>query len=306
VDLTDVEPAESGIANAPDPQVVVSTSRTTEVGGIPVHRALPRQGRRMVGAWCFLDRFGPVETTTERAMTVGPHPHMGLHTVTWLLSGQVEHTDSLGSRQVIRPGQLNLMTAGHGIAHAEDSRGQTGGSLDGVQLWIAQPESTRDGPSRFSHHDELPEVNIDSAIGTVLVGAFAGTTSPAHVDSPIVGVDITLTESAELPLERSFEHGIVVCSGPLSVEGVAMGPNQFAFIPTGRETTHLEVLDKCRILLVGGEPFGTEVLMWWNFVARTRGELDEAYSEWNSQSARFGQVDSNLERIPAPTPFWAH
>src|SRR5664280_2273075 len=116
------------------PVLAISESQPTTVGGLPVHRSLPRHERRMVGAWCFLDRFGPIDVTPERTMTVGPHPHIGLHTVTWLLQGEVLHSDSLGNQQPIRPGQLNLMTAGGGIAHAEDAR-ERSRTLDGVQLW---------------------------------------------------------------------------------------------------------------------------------------------------------------------------
>ena len=158
----------------------VSDSHVADVGGLPVHRALPQRGRRMVGAWCFLDRFGPIDVTPRRTMTVGPHPHIGLHTVTWLLSGQVLHSDSLGNQQPIRPGQLNLMTSGRGIAHAEDGRGEPRGLMDGVQLWVAQPESTRHDPPTFAHHAALPVVDVRAARATVLLGEFAGE-APLHL-----------------------------------------------------------------------------------------------------------------------------
>ena len=132
-------------------EIELSDGKQTEVGGLPIHRALPRHGRRMVGPWCFLDRFGPIDPASPSRMAVGPHPHMGLHTVTWLIAGEVEHSDSLGNRQIIRPGQLNLMSAGHGITHAEDARQQLTGDMDGVQLWVAQPESTRHGSPSFAH-----------------------------------------------------------------------------------------------------------------------------------------------------------
>ena len=140
--------------------LTISDSHVTDVGGLPVHRALPQRGRRTVGAWCFLDRFGPVDVTPHQTMAVGPHPHIGLHTVTWLLSGQVVHSDSLGNQQPIRPGQLNLMTSGQGIAHAEDGRRAPDARMDGVQLWVAQPEATRHDPPSFAHHAELPVVDL--------------------------------------------------------------------------------------------------------------------------------------------------
>ncbi len=137
-----------------------------------------------------LDRFGPLDVTAERTMIVGPHPHIGLHTVTWLLRGEVLHSDSLGNQQPIRPGQLNLMTSGRGIAHAEDARGRASGPMDGVQLWVAQREDTRHGPPAFAHHADLPGVDLDHGTATILIGEFAGSRSPAIVDSPLVGVDI--------------------------------------------------------------------------------------------------------------------
>jgi redox-sensitive bicupin YhaK (pirin superfamily) len=154
-----------------DPAVVELTdAKPTEVGGIPIHRALPRHGRRTVGAWCFLDRLGPIDPSSPSRMAVGPHPHIGLHTVTWLLQGEVAHSDSLENRQLIRPGQLNLMSAGHGISHAEDARLQPTGALDGVQLWVAQSESTRHTSPSFVHLDVLPEINIENASATILIG----------------------------------------------------------------------------------------------------------------------------------------
>jgi quercetin 2,3-dioxygenase len=287
------------------PVCEVSDSRKTVVGGIPVERSLPRHGRRMVGAWCFLDRFGPVDVTPRRTMTVGPHPHIGLHTVTWLLKGEVKHSDSLGNRQVIRPGQLNLMTAGKGIAHAEDSRAQSQGVLNGVQLWIAQPETTRHGPSSFAHHEDLPKVGLGSSEAIVLLGSFEGVRSPAIVDSPLVGVDITASGSLEIELIRAFEYGIAVLAGELTVAGDAVHANQFVYLGTGWDVIRIEAGPATRLLLLGGEPFGTEVLMWWNFVARERAELEVAYADWVSRSERFGEVTSTLERIDAPPPYWA-
>ena len=180
-----------------------------DVGGLSVHRALPRHGRRTVGAWCFLDRFGPVDAA-HTTMTVGPHPHIGLHTVTWLVSGEVVHTDSLGSHQTIHPGQLNLMTAGGGVAHAEDARVQHHGALDGLQLWVAQPESTRHGAAAFAHHEDLPVVDLGTGTATVLIGELDTVRSPAVIDSPLLGAEIVAHGSVHLPLLESFEYGIAV------------------------------------------------------------------------------------------------
>jgi redox-sensitive bicupin YhaK (pirin superfamily) len=284
--------------------LTVSDSRVTDVGGLPVHRALPQPGRRTVGAWCFLDRFGPIDVTLPHVMTVGPHPHIGLHTVTWLLSGQVLHSDSLGNQQPIRPGQLNLMTAGNGIAHAEDGRGQPPGRMDGVQLWVAQPEATRHGPPSFAHHAELPVVDLRRATATVLAGEFAGARSPARTDSPLVGVDIAGSGRHDLPLEVSFEHAIAVLHGGARLGDSVATPNQLMYIAAGRDGVHLDLMDTSRVLLLGGHPFTEEILMWWNFVARDRSELEQASTQWGASAERFGLVASTLDRIAAPRPFW--
>ncbi|HVA08023.1 MAG TPA: pirin family protein [Acidimicrobiales bacterium] len=298
--------AEDVAQDSPDQGLGVDvwTGRVTDVGGIPVHRALPRRGRRMVGAWCFLDRFGPVGVLPDRTMTVGPHPHIGLHTVTWLLDGEVEHSDSFGNRQMIRRGELNLMTAGNGIAHAEDARAQRGGSLNGVQLWVAQPEATRHGPSAFAHHAELPDVELGSGRATVLLGQLGGLRSPVSVDSPLVGVDITAAGAVEIPVETTFEHGVAVLSGELTVAGTAVDTNQFVYLGTDRASINIDFGPGARVLLLGGEPFESEVLMWWNFVARDRAELERARDDWTSNSGRFGHVDSTLATIAAPRPYW--
>jgi quercetin 2,3-dioxygenase len=284
--------------------LTVSHSHLAEVGGLPVHRALPRRERRMVGAWCFLDRFGPLEVTPHHTMTVGPHPHIGLHTVTWLLSGQVLHSDSLGNEQLIRPGQLNLMTAGGGIAHAEDARDQTGRRMDGIQFWVAQSEATRHGPSSFAHHEDLPVVDVRSGTGTVLVGDFAGARSPAAVDSPLVGVDISGSGRLDVPMDPGFEYAVVVLHGGGRLHDVDVEPNQLVYLGTGRDGVQIDLAAPSRLLLLGGAPFPEEILMWWNFVARDRAELERAYADWESSDARFGPVASGLERIGAPRPFW--
>jgi len=284
--------------------LTVSDSRITDVGDLPVHRALPQRGRRTVGAWCFLDRFGPADVTPQQTMKVGPHPHIGLHTVTWLLSGQVLHSDSLGNEQPIRPGQLNLMTAGQGIAHAEDGRGQPPGPMDGVQLWVAQPEATRRDPPSFAHHADLPVVDLGPARATVLLGAFGGALSPARTDSPLVGADIAGSGRVDLPLEASFEHAVAVLHGGARLGDSVAGPNQLMYIGAGRDGVDLNLMEGSRVLLLGGRPFTEEILMWWNFVARDRSEMEQAYAEWGASTARFGTVASTLDRIAAPRPFW--
>jgi len=283
---------------------ILLESHLAEVGGLPVFRALPQRGRRMVGAWCLLDRFGPINVTPQRTMTVGPHPHIGLHTVTWLLAGQVLHSDSLGTQQPIRPAQLNLMTAGAGVVHAEDSRGQAGGVLDGVQLWVAQPEATRHDPASFAHHSVLPVVDLGTALATVLIGTFDAAFSPAPVDSPLVGVDITGGGMVHLPLDPTFEHGIFVLHGAPRIAGSEASPNQLVYVGTGRAAVALDLGDGARVLLLGGRPFDEPIFMWWNFIARDRSEIAMAYADWQFKGRRFAPVASTLDRIEAPRPNW--
>ena len=287
-----------------DPVVEVTPSRTATVGGEPVRRALPRRTQRTVGAWCFLDHFGPTTVTPERATRIGPHPHLGLHTVTWLLDGELVHTDSLGSEQPIRPGQLNLMTAGRGVAHAEDGRGLASPAIHGVQLWVAQPDRTRDGPAAFEHHGELPGLELTNGEARVLVGTVGGVTSPARRDTDLMGADLAIVGSVDLPVDPAHEHGLVVLSGHVLVDGTRVASDELAYLGMGRHELHLDSDEPTRALLLGGEPFGQDILMWWNFVARGRDEIELAYRDWQAGSDRFGPVASTLPRIDAPRPTW--
>jgi quercetin 2,3-dioxygenase len=277
--------------------------RHTHVGGLPVARVLPTKGRRTVGAWCFVDLAGPADAEQPDPMEVGPHPHIGLSTVTWLLEGEALHTDSLGTEQLIRPGQLNLMTAGHGIAHAELAARPP---FRGVQLWVAQPEATRHGASTFEHHDQLPEIELDRAHGMVFLGSAADVTSPARTDSPLVGVDLTLRRGRSVvPLSSVAEHAVVPLDGEVKVGAEVVGTGWLALVPAGLDELALEAGESgARTLVLGGEPLGEQIAMWWNFVARDRDELTAAWREWRDRTDRFGAVPSQLERIEAPRPPW--
>jgi len=306
VTYDDTPPTEEGARPHPVPEVEVTAAREATVGALTVRRALPRRGRRAVGAWCFADLMGPAAVTEDAGIDVGPHPHIGLQTVTWLISGESLHRDSLGSEQVIRPGQLNLMTAGNGVAHSEEATGRYRGDLHGVQLWIAQPESSRHGAPAFEHHAELPSVESPAAVATVLVGEFAGAASPARHDTALVGVDLVLRQGTdEWPASPDFEYAVVVVDGTVSVDGTAIDAGQLGYLGRGRDTIRIDRTGSARALLIGGTPLEEPILMWWNFVARTRDEIDDAYAAWQSRSDRFGTVASPLERIPAPAPMWA-
>jgi redox-sensitive bicupin YhaK (pirin superfamily) len=294
-------------AGASGPTVEITPSRTAEVGGHQVRRALPGRRRRTVGAWCFADHAVPSSSPLE----VGPHPHIGLQTVTWLVTGEVRHTDSLGSDQVIRPGQLNLMTAGRGIAHAEQTAAGHRGLNHAIQLWVAQPESTRHGDPAFEHHGELPRVDLSTGTATVLVGTWSGATSPARHDTELVGVELTIGHGdALVPLDPSFEHAVVVLEGAALHDGQRGEPGALAYLGLGRDELTISSADgdasgTARAMLLGGVPFPETVSMWWNYVARTHAEIERANDDWRAGSDRFGPVDSPLPLVPAPTPPWA-
>src|SRR4051794_4842502 len=288
-------------ASVDPPVVEVTDGREAVVGTTTVRRVLPRRTRRTVGAWCFADHMGPEQVTETAGLDIGPHPHMGLHTVTWLVEGAVLHRDSLGSGQLIRPGQLNLMTAGAGIAHAEEHVRTYRGTMHGVQLWVAQPTATRNGPAAFAHHAELPQAEIDGVVATVLVGEVADVASPARQDTPLVGADLVVRAGVTTwPLRSDFEHALVVLDGEVAVGEHVVRPGQLGYLGLGRDSVDLAALSTSRVLLLGGVPFGEKLAMWWNFVARTKEELAQARTQWATYDERFGEVASTLPRITAP------
>jgi redox-sensitive bicupin YhaK (pirin superfamily) len=283
------------------PGLELTGSRDARVGDMPVRRLLPLRLRRSVGGWCFVDHYGPMSVDGAAGMQVPPHPHIGLQTVTWLLSGNVLHRDSLGSEQMIRPGQLNLMTAGRGIAHAEQSPAEHDPRLHGVQLWVALPESSRRTGAAFEHHPQLPETRINGLTITVFMGSLAGAESPARTFSEIVGAEIAAdwNASAGIPLAPAHEHVIFVAAGSAEVEGAVLRPGQLLYLGTGRDQASVAAAAGSRLFLLGGVPLGESLLMWWNFVARTPEEIAAAVAAW--RSGRFGTVGGYVgDPLPAP------
>lgn len=282
----------------------VIAGRTAQVGGLDIVRVLPTRGRRTVGAWCFVDLMGPDDAIRPDPMEVGPHPHIGLSTVTWLLEGEAVHHDSLGTEQSLLPGQLNLMTAGNGIAHAELS--QPNERFRGVQLWVAQPDATRFGDNAFEHHAELPEIDLGGAVGRLLVGELLGGVSPARADTPLVGLEVTGGGGiADIPLDPSFEHCVVPLDGEVAVGEQVAGLGDIVLLGTEVDDVRVDAADGDRWLLLGGEPLEDDIRMWWNFVARTQEEITEAYESWQARDTdRFGDVPAPLDRIEAPRPPW--
>ena len=299
-------PAEPSTASIEEAHAAleVFTSRTAVVGSFTVRRALPRPGHSTVGAWCFADHMGPATVTVGEGLDVGPHPHMGLQTVTWLIHGEGLHRDSLGSEQLLTPGQLNLMTAGTGVSHSEEATGRYAGTLAGIQLWIAQPEATRHEPAAFEHHSELPRLDLTDATATVLLGALDGVESPARRDSELLGADLSLRATTVVPLDPSFEHGLIVLEGAIRVDEHLLIPGHLGYLGIGRDQLVLETTERARVILLGGAPFDERIEMWWNFVGRSQAELGDAYRSWRTDDGRFGMVASPLNRIAAPTPTW--
>jgi redox-sensitive bicupin YhaK (pirin superfamily) len=290
--------------------IEVREGRTTNIGDMGILRVLPTKNRRTVGPWCFVDLMQATDVDRPPPLEIGPHPHIGLSTVTWLFSGSALHSDSLGTEQLIRPGQLNLMTAGHGIAHAEEgvdteSTWEGTGTM-GVQMWLAQPEATRHGSSGFQHLAELPETELDGGRARVLIGELGDARSPAEFAHPTIGLDVTLHGPTVLATDPTFEHGVVPIDRPMRVEQEIVEPGSLAIVPPGRDHLSIDARSApARLMLLGGAPLGDRVKMWWNFVARTTDELTEAWSDWQvGNDDRFGPVPSGLERMEAPTPPW--
>ena len=294
--------AESAV-DCDGPRTLLLEAREVPLGGVRamhVRRALPQRDLPMIGAWCFLDRFGPDPTR----MRVEPHPHIGLQTVTWPLIGEVRHRDTVGSDVVLRRGQLNLMTSGEGIAHSEYSVGEEPIPLDALQLWVALPESRRHGEPAFEQHLRLPTVDLGSgAAATVVMGAFGGVASPAAAYTPIAGVEIFIPAGVDvsLPLETDWEYGIVGVAGEVVVEGVAVARDHLLYLGIHRSEVSVRADADATIFVLGGEPFEDEIVMWWNFVGRSHDEIVEAREAWEADSPRFGHVVGHGdERIPAP------
>lgn len=292
----------------PGPLIERYPAREVPLGGVRgvyVERVLPQRDLPTVGAWCFLDRFGsPTVTTTGAPPDIDPHPHIGLQTVTWPLEGEIRHRDSVGSDVRIEPGQLNLMTSGRGIAHSEYAvPGAPAGH--GLQLWIALPGGSTGVAPHFEQHRKLPVYEAPGLRAVVLIGTLAGVTSPARAYTPIVGADIRLAPGADvrLPLDSASEHALLAVDGEFTAAGTELAPGPLLYLGTGRDELILRAERGAHLLLIGGEPFDEELVMWWNFVGRSHEEIEQARTDWeNRDESRFGPVPGHptAQRIPAP------
>ncbi|MEV6765748.1 pirin family protein [Streptomyces sp. NPDC051105] len=288
------------------PRVDVLSAREVPLGGpraLLVRRTLPQRARTLIGAWCFADHYGPVDVTTAGGMDVAPHPHTGLQTVSWLFSGEIEHRDSLGTHALIRPGEMNLMTGGHGIAHSEVSTPGTT-VLHGVQLWVALPGQHRAADRDFQHHVPEP-VRVDGAEIRVFLGSLAGGASPVRSFTPLLGAEVVLEPRATVTLTVApdFEHGLLVDSGDVRLIDTVLRPAELGYVPCGAGTLTLvnESDGPARTILLGGPPFEEEIVMWWNFIGRSHDDIVRARADWEASSDRFGTVDGYPgRRLPAP------
>ena len=276
-------------------------SHVSDVGGLPIRRALPTRQRRCVGAWCFFDHAGPA-SLRGRGMNVAPHPHTGLSTFSWMIEGEILHRDSLGSEQVLRPGQVNLMTAGRGIAHSEESLSER---LHLAQLWIALPDEQRFREPSFEHFPVLPRIEREGFTLTLLTGELLGELSPVPTFTPLLGVDVACLRAAhtELPLETRFEHGLMLLEGEADVNGQHMKPGSLLYLEPGLASLSMATDAPARLLLLGGEPWPVPPLLWWNFVGRTREEIAQFTAEWNGLGGHFEGVEVRGyagERLTAP------
>ena len=261
--------------------------------GLAVRRTIPTRRRTLIGGWCFLDHYGPQEVTSGKGMQVGPHPHTGLQTASWLFSGAIEHRDSAGNVAVIRPGELNLMTAGRGISHSERSVTDSE-MLHGVQLWIALPNASRFAEPTFEHH--VPDV-VTFAGGTcrVFLGDLLGVTSPVVTYSPLVGAELVLEAGAmcELAVNALHEHGLLVDQGSVELNGENIPVDHLGYVQPGHTVLTIQAKEDARLLFIGGEPLGESIVMWWNFIGRTHEEIVEYQHQWQRENLKFSSDPSD-------------
>ena len=288
-------------------ETLITTRARDLVDGFKVRRALPSARRRMVGPFIFLDQMGPEVLGAGRGLDVAPHPHIGLATVTYLFAGELLHRDSLGTVQVIRPGEVNWMTAGSGIAHSERTPPRlrsTESDLFGIQSWVALPLGEEEGAPAFAHHDagELPVVEGEGKRARLIAGSLYGARSPVRTLSEMFYADVELDRGARLPVPADHEErAAYVVAGEVALEGEGetFGAGQLMVFKPGAEIT-LAAADSsaARLMLLGGEPLGGRRHIWWNFVSSSPERIEQAKGDW--KSGRFAPVPEETESIPLP------
>jgi redox-sensitive bicupin YhaK (pirin superfamily) len=285
------------------------TARDVPLGGVramSVRRTLPQRQRTLIGAWCFVDHYGPDPVDAASGMVVPPHPHTGLQTVSWLFSGEIEHRDSAGHRAFVRPGEVNLMTAGRGIAHSEYSvAGVT--ELHGAQLWLALPDGDRQVDPSFEHYAP-PLLDGPGWQARVFLGSLLGDTSPVRTFSPLLGAEIRLAAGSTLtlPVDPAYEHGLLLDHGALTVDAEPLPAHGLGYLAAGRTTIELAATEDALLLVLGGTPFGEQIVMWWNFIGRSHEEVAGYRAQWQhlleaGADERFSlPADDPLPALPAP------
>ncbi len=315
VSNVEAEPREVTCSHGPATGAVeVVTAREVPLGGpraMTVRRTLPTRDRSMVGAWCFADHFGPDEVAASGGMNVPPHPHTGLQTVSWLFVGEVEHRDSAGVHATVRPGEINLMSAGHGISHSEVSA-QGSPVLHGLQLWVALPDPVRDHPHGFQYHAPTPTALGAGATAHVFIGTLAGVTSPIVTATPLLGAELHVPAGARVTIavDPTFEHGVLLDTDTVELNGTRLARGDLGYVGAGHDAIELvnPGTAAARAILLGGTPFGEDIVMWWNFVGRSHEEIVAFRAEWEARTGRpddpgrFGTVEGwrPQDAVPAP------
>lgn len=282
----------------------VITPISHDLGAFEVRRTLPSKGRTMVGPFIFVDQFGPAHFDIGKGMDVRPHPHINLATVTYLFEGAIDHRDSLGTLATIRPGALNLMTAGSGIVHSERTpqpERATGSPISGMQTWLALPDGKEEIDPAFEHiaKDDLPLIENDGVSARVIMGSLWGVTAPATQHAATVYADILMNAGSSIPIDaEADERAILVALGSASLDGERLETHSLYILKPGRART-LRAESDCRVMLLGGEAFTTPRHVWWNFVSSSRDRINQAKSDWKNRLFPTIQGDSE-EYIPIP------
>ncbi|WP_224249267.1 pirin family protein [Hyalangium gracile] len=277
---------------------------TRDLGdGFQVRRALPSARRRMVGPFIFLDQMGPAGFQPGHGLDVRPHPHIGLATVTYLFEGEVLHRDSLGMVQPIRPGEVNWMTAGRGIAHSERTAPElrpAGGKLFGIQAWVALPKQYEETEPAFVHHasDTMPFIEGEGVRMHLIAGALHGKRSPVRTFSDMFYADVVLEAGARLKLPAEYEErAFYLAEGTVELDGIAFSPGELPVFRAGKELV-IQATSPARLMLLGGEPMDGPRYIFWNFVSSSRDRLEAAKADW--KGGRFAPVPQETEFIPLP------
>lgn len=285
---------------------IVIEPRQRDLGGFSVGRVLPYASRRMVGPFIFFDEMGPADFAPGTGIDVRPHPHIGLATVTYLFDGEIRHRDSLGFDQVIRPGDVNWMTAGRGIVHSERTdaaRRNSGQRLHGIQSWIALPEEAQEIAPSFHHHPKstLPELARDGARLRLIAGSAFGETSPVKTFSPMfyLGVEAKAASAVPLPADAE-ERALYILDGAVTVDGALFERGRMIVFAPGAEPA-IRVETPLRAMLLGGAPLGPRFI-WWNLVSTSKSRIDQAKRDW-TQSADSGFADSPFALPPGEEEF---